>query len=728
MEKECASQPKDISRSDTGPRPKRSSSSEYRSGDFNLGRSPVLSDLGEIPSVSLEYFKSAALPPLRQQIDVTKLKESLQRDATVWSNTSKRWAEFETDPKKSGKHKGETFKSLSKVFDAVVREASKTAGTPAKLRFASRPMEAPKSGRTNSTRPDAYLLLVDKKTVDVPEGKKAHASEELPDSWDDIAVSFEFTKGTGGIADGKDDDRKVIWSLHHIMRSDPCRRATFGVTIENTEMRFWFTCRAITLVSKPFNFCTEPEHLIYFFSSIAFAEDHALGWDPTIQRVCVGGKVQYDITVCTDEGDVLVYQTTRVISDYSADALSGRGTRVFEARLKFLKGTSVKDAKPVVLKDTWRDCDRDREDTILNRIFDDLREHRGREQEEEARKYFLTVLAAGNVMVDGKTDSTDCLLRGSDLPTDRTPHRLPVDEVPEKPIRSGEGFTPIFRFAPYSTKHSKVHHRTHSRLVFKEVCRPIYELRSLDTVFATLEDVRKALQFMHSVDWVHRDTSAGNVLRWDQIGKLGDLEYAKRMGSNTIREVRTGTLDFMACEVEAQKCLFQPPGRWVIGEDENTPFRFNPLHDMESLWWIATWTLYHHVDQEAGRPSTEQIDAFHKLFPGRLQARGYAFFTRLNFRVLPASFHNAAQDVENMHQDLMVAYAESETTMPPAYPKPLATLHPIFAECFTSAVEHSKTVSLFSPTAELRQEDSSAKRQQEDPTPDPREKKQTERS
>ncbi|KAI6106374.1 hypothetical protein EDD16DRAFT_189237 [Pisolithus croceorrhizus] len=166
-------------------------------------------------------------------------------------------------------------------------------------------------------------------------------NKKFPNSWEDITVSFEFKKGTRGNSDSKDDDKKVIWSLHHIMRSDPCHRATFGVTIESTEMKFWFTCRAVTIVSKPFNFFAisdhvgpyavclrpskqEPEYLIYFFCSLVFAEDHQLGWDPTIQRVCVGGKIRYDISVCTDEGEV-VYQTTRIIFDYSVDALIGRG-------------------------------------------------------------------------------------------------------------------------------------------------------------------------------------------------------------------------------------------------------------------------------------------------------------------------------------------------------------------------------------------------------------------
>ncbi|KAI6107333.1 hypothetical protein EV401DRAFT_1892135 [Pisolithus croceorrhizus] len=705
MEKERTSQLKDIPRLDTAPRLKQTSAEEYRSGELTLGRLAVLRDLGEFPSVSLEYFKFAALPPLRQQIDVNQIKESLQRDATVWSNVSKRWAEFETVPKKSGKHEDETSKPLSKVFDAIVGEASKTSSTPAKLRFASRPTEAQKSWRTNSTRPDAYLLLVDTKSVNVPEDKEVHTSNELSDSWDNVAVSFEFKKGTQGKTGCKD----VIWSLHHIMHSDPRRRATFGVTIENTEMRFWFTCRAVTLVSKSFNFCSEPEHLIYFFCSLAFAEDHELGWDPTIQRV---------------RGEDLVYQTTRVISDFSADALIGSGTRVFEERPKSPNGTIVKNAEPLVLKDSWRDCDRDREDIILEQIFADLWEKKGSEQE-EAMKYFVTVLAAGNVMVDGKIDSTDSLLRGSDLPAERSFYPPPVDEVPKaKLIRSGEGYTPTFPFVPCSTEYSKVPHRIHSRLVFKEVCQPIYELRTLDTVFATLEDTRKALQFLHSVDWVHRDISGGNVLRWGKIGKLADLEYAKRMDSNTTHEVRTGTLEFMACEVEAQKYLFRPIMRRRVGADDSTSFRFNPLHDMESVWWIATWILYHHVDQEASRPSTKQINSFRELFPGCLNSRFPMFSTSLNIRVLPASFQNAAQEVENLLVDLKLAYTESETTIPPACTKPLATLHTIFAKRFTSAIEHSRAVGLFSPTAAQRQEDPLAKRQREDPTPNPREKKQ----
>ncbi|KAI5993492.1 hypothetical protein EDD15DRAFT_897396 [Pisolithus albus] len=110
-----------------------------------------------------------------------------------------------------------------------------------------------------------------------------------------------------------------------------------------------------------------------------------------------------------------------------------------------------------------------------------------------------------------------------------------------------------------------------------------------------------ALQLLRSVDWVHRDISTGKVLCWGEMGKLADLEYVKRMDSNTAHEVRTGTVDSVACEVEAQAYLFQPRGGKPRGDDFECPFRSNPLHDMESLWWIATWTLL--PCRSAGQPA-----------------------------------------------------------------------------------------------------------------------------
>ncbi|KAI5993508.1 hypothetical protein EDD15DRAFT_899602 [Pisolithus albus] len=668
----------------------------------------LLRDLGEIPPVSLDYFESRVLPPLPQGVDVTKIKESL-RHARVWSKGSRRWTVFETNPKKSRKSEDNAFKPLSQVFDAVVREARKTIGDrKATLMYASRRTKSPASERSNSSRPDAYLLLREKKSID---DKTDTSNDFHRHSWNDIAVSFEFKKGTGE-EDREDDDKKVISSLHHIMRSDPCRRSTLGVTMENTQMRFWFTCRAITLVSKPFDFST-PEHLIHFFCSVAFANEHQLGWDPTVQRVCVEGKPQYNITVCTDEGKETVYQTTKMISDFSAHAMQGHGTRVFQARLTLQNGQPVHNAELLVLKDSWRQLGRAREDEILGQIFDGLGKKYGTKKASEAGAYFLTVLAAGDVIVDGKKDKTASLLRDADeLPPDFGLHPLRADDLPEwKSTRTGEGLTPNFSSVPPSVEKLQIHHRIHYRVVFKEVCQPIHDLKRLDTVFKTLMDIHKALQLLHSIGWVHRALSTGNALHFSGMGKLADLEYAQHMDCSITHEVQTGTLEFMACEVESEEYLFD------VGPIGERTFKINPLHDMESLWWIATWTLFYHVDQKGGRPSSEQITQFHELFPRRLEsmARIRAIRGPLMYEALPVPFHDAGLVVEFMRQEIKTAYIESEKKLPPDYTNPLERLHSAFTNHLTSAVAKSTDIEIFSPNA---------KRQQEDPPSDTGDAKQ----
>ncbi|KAI6141060.1 hypothetical protein BKA82DRAFT_4018985 [Pisolithus tinctorius] len=213
-----------------------------RSGGLALSRTTVLSALGEIPQVSLEYFQYATLPPLSGQIDIAKIQASLQGDPKVWAQFSGRWAGFEKDPKRPGLSEDGVFKPLWKVFDVVVREAGKVTNIPPTLRFASRPI---------TTRLDGYLLLVDKKSVGAQGDNKNDAKNSDPDTWYDIAVSFEFKR-----------------SLNFITVS--------GHVVDSVAVRY----------SQQ-----EPEHVIYFFCALAFANDHELGWDRSIQRGTIGNTV-----------------------------------------------------------------------------------------------------------------------------------------------------------------------------------------------------------------------------------------------------------------------------------------------------------------------------------------------------------------------------------------------------------------------------------------------------
>ena len=283
------------------------------------------------------------------------------------------------------------------------------------------------------------------------------------------------------------------------MRSDPCRRSTLGVTIEGANTRLWFTCRSVTMVSEPFDFIKvssplllitdilsvneqDTSQLIRFFCSVAFAADHELGWDPSIQRMkVVDGHVQYEIALDSANGSS-VYVTTCIIAEFGAKAMIGRATRVFKG---YCKGDP--DKTPVAIKDTWRSWDREREDVILGQIFADM----GEAKAKDAQKHFLTVLDVDDVVIDGKQDDTLRLLGGQNPPSDCTMHEVPPEEPPSADKVSKEttaSHTTVPEVADF-----KVTHRVHVRIVFKEVCETLDLVRDLRGVMQMLLDVLKGV-------------------------------------------------------------------------------------------------------------------------------------------------------------------------------------------------------------------------------------------
>ena len=59
-----------------------------------------------------------------------------------------------------------------------------------------------------------------------------------------------------------------------------------------------------------------------------------------------------------------------------------------------------------------------------------------------------------------------------------------------------------------------------------------------------------------------------------------------------------GTLDFMAIEIDSYKYLFMPedePEDDIFEDDMSKAapsFHYNPLHDLESIWWIGVRTIF----------------------------------------------------------------------------------------------------------------------------------------
>ncbi|THG93906.1 hypothetical protein EW026_g7448 [Hermanssonia centrifuga] len=134
------------------------------------------------------------------------------------------------------------------------------------------------------------------------------------------------------------------------------------------------------------------------------------------------------------------------------------------------------------------------------------------------------------------------------------------------------------------------------------------------------------LKVLHQAGWVHRDISSANILT-DSTGrvKLIDLEYAKKADDESRRDMRVGTAKFMSVELDRRYYRYRPspvvsplpeappfdplytPSTPTSGTTQThtpsipstppppepePPFRYNPIHDFESLWWVTTFFVF----------------------------------------------------------------------------------------------------------------------------------------
>ncbi|CCM06445.1 uncharacterized protein FIBRA_08708 [Fibroporia radiculosa] len=131
------------------------------------------------------------------------------------------------------------------------------------------------------------------------------------------------------------------------------------------------------------------------------------------------------------------------------------------------------------------------------------------------------------------------------------------------------------------------------------------------------------LQFLHEAGWVHRNLSTSNIFVSNGQVKLADFEYAKRLDDQAdAHEIRTGTANFISVEVDRQEYFFASTSgistmelaARLQAEDNalqtlqqellqsDVVFRYNPMHDFESLWWISVHILFNkRVDTVNGK-------------------------------------------------------------------------------------------------------------------------------
>lgn len=321
---------------------------------------------------------------------------------------------------------------------------------------------------------------------------------------------------------------KILWSMNHLMRDDPRRRFVLGFTIEDVDMRLWFCSRSDVFASQSFDFmkvsfeacytlrlvdCRHPKdhkRTVDFFLRILFATEVELGWDDTIEltkhldpEVSVQ-RPTWDITVRNhDDKTTTIYRTQKVISNFAADAIRGRGTRVWLVKKLDESGEEVGD--PLVLKDSWIDADRIREGEILRK----LRDH---DASAALDKYLLNTENWGDVYIEGSQDHTVTLLRkGADLPeadsvlTIRLRYERPLivsGQVEAQGVTENPETRGLTEMMPMFEERVNYSAKVHHRIVFREVGKTIDKVESLREIFRHLADVVKGVSqtFLSLVD------------------------------------------------------------------------------------------------------------------------------------------------------------------------------------------------------------------------------------
>ena len=221
-----------------------------------------------------------------------------------------------------------------------------------------------------------------------------------------------------------------------------------------------------------------------FILRVSFAGPVALGFDPTVTLLSSlqsNEQPQYDIVVRDSEGSRRKFRTQKILSSIGAEALRGRGTRVWE--VIEVDDSGKTKGGPYALKDCWIQCDHQREGDIMRKIRAAAKE---KQHSDTIDAHLLTTVTHGDVHVSGTLDST----RAWDMPQSLKS---------EDPHIGGTNLTPDGRIAlPCNTRKGsskpKYVTRIHYRIVFKEVGKAIRDVRSLHFVFKYLSEILKGEQ------------------------------------------------------------------------------------------------------------------------------------------------------------------------------------------------------------------------------------------
>ncbi|CAE6383769.1 unnamed protein product [Rhizoctonia solani] len=341
--------------------------------------------------------------------------------------------------------------------------------------------------------------------------------------------------------------------------------------------------------------------------------------------------VAYDITVRQSDKIKKVYRTVEILSDIGAESLIGRGTRVW--KVQELDDNGERFGPFYALKDVWVHDDRPMEHDTLAEI---------KKQQPSYERHFLTVLCAGFATVkigdSSRPDNTKgTIRRGHDfsLTNQVLRPRATITENQDNsrkrkaPSTSGTAYE-FIQYTPTARREDRWNHgylsrtsRQHYRIVFKEVGVPVHRLRNYQDIITAITGGSEGLYAIHLTNQIHRDISSGNIMLVQEDGKeargvIIDLEYIQRLDSTIDSHgAKKGTYEFIAVEVAAEEYLSEAEPEESLDTQTTPrivrPFRQNPLHDLESVWWLCIWVLFRTVRADE-HPTNRYLHNYLKAF------------------------------------------------------------------------------------------------------------------
>ncbi|CUA75303.1 Nucleoporin NUP133 [Rhizoctonia solani] len=594
---------------------------------------------GAAPEVTLHSLIDGTLTTVPPD-DLDPVCNNLISNDTIQDpHNNPKWKWLPQDPNTAQPYNLNSFNFFEEIVMAVVNSQSPSERFESDLEFQATRESMSLGSRHDSSCPDGFFYL----------RNQQQSSSKF--SWRDLIMPMVF-RGTEDGRDRINGRSNVIEFMRLVMRNDPRRRFVHGLTCENTRVRLWYHDRCDVVGSREFDINKDWRYLVRIILSMLLAPPDRLGFDPDVELVPtddLDAEPNYDITIRnSDTEEYTTYRTLKIVYDVGVDNTVGPGTRVWIVR-KLVDGDLV--GPRCILKDTWMHEDREPEHTVLKEI---------REAQPSYAQHFLTPIDYGLAYFSViKPDNTHTTIRRTKfIPTkkvlvnSRTTSRKSPGALRATGF-NGEyhGTMPNSRQEEYRDfRYLNKHPRRHYRIVFKEIGKPVHQLRKWTHVFIAIQGGWEGLYAMHICGYVHRDVSCGNILLVSgPSGKRGviiDLEYAKYIDDvSSPHDVKTGTAQFMATEVafvEHDRLYNVRPAESML--EPLPPFRHNPLHDVESIWWLCIWMMFYLIP--AGEDTKIQAENYHKVFGSPVTKQ--KFFTAPEFHKRTIHLRGVASFVSTM--------------------------------------------------------------------------------